>query len=79
MAEDADADSYRDLLHEIDRAFDGFERSAVRHGWMGDQGLSADAADSAGGEAANVARLARERIDLPAFVAAAIARRRWVW
>ncbi len=47
VAEEANADAYRDLLHEIDRAFDGFDRSAVRHGWMADHGLNAGAAQMA--------------------------------
>ena len=34
VAEEADAAAYRDLLHEIDRAYAGFERMAVRHGWL---------------------------------------------
>lgn len=38
IAEVEDAGAYRDLLHEIDRAFDGFARSAVRHGWLDAQG-----------------------------------------
>jgi hypothetical protein len=74
VAEEANADAYRDLLHEIDRAFDGFDRSAVRYGWMADHGLNAGAAQIA------AATAARRRsgtmighIDLPDFVAAAIA------
>jgi hypothetical protein len=74
VGEEENADAYRDLLREIDRAFVGFERSAVRHGWLADQGLNADAAQ------VTVAAAARQRsdallghVDLPAFVAAAIA------
>jgi hypothetical protein len=74
VAEEANAGAYRDLLQEIDRAFDGFDRSAVRHGWLADRGLNADAAQIA------TASTARQRggvllgeIDLPDFVAAAIA------
>ena len=52
VAEEANADAYRDLLHEIDRAFDGFDRSAVRHGWLDDRGLNADAAQMAAASAA---------------------------
>ena len=75
VAEEANADAYRDLLHEIDRAFDGFDRSAVRHGWLADHGLNADAAQMA---AASTARRrsgadCSDHIDLPDFVAAAIA------
>ncbi len=35
-AETANLGAYRDLLHEVDRAFNGFDRSAVRHGWRAD-------------------------------------------
>ncbi|MFL5288196.1 MAG: hypothetical protein ACJ8AW_46370, partial [Rhodopila sp.] len=34
-AEDSDSDAYRDLLREIDRAFQSFDHMAVRDGWMG--------------------------------------------
>jgi hypothetical protein len=67
-AEALNADAYRDLLREIDRAFDGFDRSAVRHGWWVDQGSVADVSVGAGTSAALSA------IDLPEFVAAAIGR-----
>ena len=33
-AEDTDSDAYRDLLREIDRAFQSFDEMAVRHGWL---------------------------------------------
>jgi ERCC4-related helicase len=33
-AEDTDSDCYRDLLREIDRAFQSFDHMAVRHGWL---------------------------------------------
>jgi superfamily II DNA or RNA helicase len=33
-AEDTDSESYRDLLREIDRAFQSFDHMAVRHGWL---------------------------------------------
>jgi superfamily II DNA or RNA helicase len=33
-AEDTDSESYRDLLREIDRAFQSFDYMAVRHGWL---------------------------------------------
>ena len=73
-AEEANADAYRDLLHEIDRAFDGFDRSAVRHGWMADHGLNADAAQMAAAAAAQRRSDALlGHVDLPDFVAAAIA------
>ena len=67
-AEASNADGYRDLLREIDRAFDGFERSAVRHGWWADQGDSNQVSAGVGTNAALSA------IDLPEFVAAAIGR-----
>ena len=75
VAEEANADAYRDLLHEIDRAFDGFDRSAVRHGWMADHGLNADAAQIAAASACAAAQRCgcSVTIDLPDFVAAAIA------
>jgi ERCC4-related helicase len=41
-AEGSNATAVRDLLHEIDRAFAGHERHAVRHGWLAEQGLNAD-------------------------------------
>ncbi|HEY2616780.1 MAG TPA: helicase-related protein [Acetobacteraceae bacterium] len=73
VAEAANADAYRDLLHEIDRAFDGFDRSAVRHGWLDDRGVHAGATPM---EAASAARARGDaslgHIDLPDFVAAAI-------
>lgn len=62
VAEESGAGSYRDLLREIDRAFDGFDRSAVRHGWLG---------EAVGDDAS--AHPHDSDIDLPAFVAAAIA------
>jgi superfamily II DNA or RNA helicase len=61
VAEESGAGSYRDLQREIDRAFDGFDRSAVRHGWFSEpvsDGVSVPRHHS--------------DIDLPAFVAAAI-------
>ncbi|HEY1410632.1 MAG TPA: SNF2-related protein, partial [Rhodopila sp.] len=33
-AEDTSSDAYRDLLREIDRAFQSFDHMAVRHGWL---------------------------------------------
>jgi hypothetical protein len=74
VAEEANADAYRDLLHEIDRAFDGFDRSAVRHGWMADHGLNAGAAQiAAAAEARRRSRAVLGHIDLPDFVAAVAA------
>jgi superfamily II DNA or RNA helicase len=60
-AEDTDSESYRDLLREIDRAFQSFDHMAVRHGWL------------SGGETGPM--LAPEEttgIDLPAFVASTL-------
>ncbi len=72
-AEEANAEAYRDLLHEIERAFQGFDRSAVRHGWFADRGLNADAAQM---EAANAARRRSNamlgHVDLADFVISAI-------
>jgi hypothetical protein len=73
VAEEANADAYRDLPHEIDRAFNGFDRSAVRHGWLDDRGPHADAAPMAAASAARAGGAAcLGHIDLPDFVAAAI-------
>jgi superfamily II DNA or RNA helicase len=40
-AEDTDSESYRDLLREIDRAFQSFDHMAVRHGWLSGGEVSA--------------------------------------
>jgi hypothetical protein len=73
-AEEANAEAYRDLLHEIDRAYQGYDRSAVRHGWLAGRGLNADAAQV---QAANAARrrsdAALGHVDLADFVANAVA------
>jgi hypothetical protein len=70
----ANAASLRDLLHEIDRAFTGYERHSVRHGWLAEQGLNADLGHAL---AADAARRRSDtllgHIDLADFVAAAIA------
>ena len=58
--------AYRDLLHEIDRAFDGFDRSAVRHGWMADHGLNAGAAQMAAASACAAAERCGSRSHRPA-------------
>jgi hypothetical protein len=72
-AEEANAESYRDLLHEIDRALRGYDHSAVRHGWLANRGLNADAAQM---QAANAARRRSDallgHVDLRAFVSNAI-------
>ncbi len=73
MAEDLDADIWRDMLREIDRAYDGFEPMAVRHGWASGVGLNADPRLLAGGAAAHdAARAMTGGIDPARFVAAAI-------
>jgi superfamily II DNA or RNA helicase len=60
-AEDTDSDAYRDLLREIDRAFQSFDHMAVRHGWL------------SGGEAQEPPPAeATTGIDLPAFVASVL-------
>ena len=51
VGEETNAERYRDLVHEIDRAFAGYERIAARHGWMADRGLNADAALAARADA----------------------------
>ena len=74
VAEAGNAAAFRDLLHEIDRAFAGHERHAVRHGWLVEQGLNADLGQTA---AASAARQRGDallgHIDLAGFVAASIA------
>ncbi|HTB46083.1 MAG TPA: helicase-related protein [Acetobacteraceae bacterium] len=73
VAEAGNAAAFRDLLHEIDRAFAGHERHSVRHGWLVEQGLNADLKQMA---AADTARQRSDtllgHIDLADFVAAAI-------
>ncbi len=66
-AETTNAEPYRQLLREIDRAFHGFDRSAVRHGWLDDHELTADA-----GSAAPMREATVGAVDLPDFVTAAI-------
>ncbi|MDR3538152.1 MAG: SNF2-related protein [Acetobacteraceae bacterium] len=72
-AEALDLDAYRALRQEIDRAYDGFERMALRHGWLADQGVQA------GADQLIAATRAHRRtgkllgcIDLAAFVRAAV-------
>ncbi|HVC60599.1 MAG TPA: helicase-related protein [Acetobacteraceae bacterium] len=73
VAESSNAAAFRDLLHEIDRAFAGHERHAVRHGWLVEQGLNADLGQMAGADAARRRSDALVgHIDLRDFVAAAI-------
>jgi len=61
-AEDSNSDAYRDLLREIDRAFESFDHMAVRHGWMA-------GADSLGPPADPPVNA----IDLAGFVASVLA------
>ncbi len=71
--QEENSNAYRDLLREIDRAFAGFDRSAVRHGWLTDQGSNADAARAAIAQATRLRGDAQlGGFDLPDFVAAAI-------
>lgn len=73
-ANEARTEAYRDLLHEIDRAYEGFDGMAARHGWLAGQGLNADAALMAtAAQARQTAKRHAARIDLPDFVAAAAA------
>ena len=73
-AETDNAAALRDLLHEIDRAFAGYERQAVRHGWLAEQGLNADLRQVGAADAARQRGDALSgHIDLSTFVAAAIA------
>ncbi len=72
-AEQVNADGYRGLLREIDRAFDSFDRSAVRYGWLAAQGLNAGPAllaDAVQTGYHNEAPFGQ--IDLVDFVAAAV-------
>jgi superfamily II DNA or RNA helicase len=60
-AEDTDSEAYRDLLREIDRAFQSFDQMAVRHGWLsGGEGRESMPAE------------APASIDLVAFVRSAL-------
>lgn len=68
----AETVAYRALLHEIDRAYEGFDGMAVRHGWFAGQGQNAEAEHMH--LATQVHGVARERAlawDLNDFVAAA--------
>ncbi len=58
--EDHGTDAYRDLLREIDRAFQSFDRMAVRHGWQ------------PGGDPPEPPPVSGAGIDLPAFVASVL-------
>ena len=73
-AEADNAAALRDLLHEIDRAFAGYERQAVRHGWLAGQGLNADLRQAAeAGGARRRSDALSGHVDLAGFVADAIA------
>ncbi len=73
VAEASNAAAFRDLLHEIDRAFAGHERHSVRHGWLVEQGLNADLGQVAAADAVrHRSDTLLGHIDLAAFVAAAI-------
>ncbi len=65
-------EAYRDLLHEIDRAYEGFDRLAARHGWFAGQGLNAGAAQMAmATKAGQTAARDAARVDLPDFLSRA--------
>ena len=73
VGEETNADTYRDLVHEIDRAFEGYERIAARHGWMADRGLNADVAQMAAADAGRRrGDAALAHVDLLEFVTEAI-------
>jgi superfamily II DNA or RNA helicase len=56
-AEETDSEAYRDLLREIDRAFQSFDQQAVRHAWLsGGEGLEPTPPET------------RHDIDLNAFI-----------
>lgn len=59
-AEDHGTDAYRDLLREIDRAFQSFDRMAVCHGWL------------PGGDPPEPPSVPGTGIDLPGFVASVL-------
>ena len=68
----AQTDTYRALLHEIDRAYEGFDGMAVRHGWFAGQGPNADPAPlRAAIQAQQTAARHAAEVDLAAFVAEA--------
>ncbi len=73
-ATDAQTEAYRTLLHEIDRAYEGFDGMAVRHGWFAGQNPNADPAPLRAAIHArrSAARRAAE-VDLADFVAQASA------
>ena len=72
-AEEANAEAYLDLLREIDRAFQGYDRNAVRHGWLADRGLNADAMlVQAANSARQRGRASLGHVDLTDFVFCAI-------
>lgn len=58
--EDTESESYRDLLREIDRAFQSFDQMAVRHGWL------------SGGESAEPAENCAPGFELTAFIASVL-------
>jgi superfamily II DNA or RNA helicase len=66
-AQESNADAYKDLLREIDRAFAASDHSAVRYGWLSDQTITVEATAERCDTTSNCA------IDLPDFVAGAIA------
>jgi superfamily II DNA or RNA helicase len=72
-AETANLGAYRDLLREIDRAFNGLDRSVVRHGWRADHAAITDTSQSlAASSVKQRSDVLLGHIDLPDFIAAAI-------
>ncbi|MGE0417913.1 MAG: helicase-related protein, partial [Acetobacteraceae bacterium] len=73
IAEEAEAEPWRDLLREIDRAYHGFEPTSVRHGWAASQGVNADSGGLAqGARVRDAAEIMTGAIDLAMFVRDAI-------
>ena len=70
MADSAGTDAFRDLSREIDRAYDGFEQMAVRHGWLAARGMNADSGQLAA--AVRSRRRMPRAIDLGEFVKAVL-------
>src|SRR5262249_53048227 len=52
VGEETNIEGYRDLVHEIERAFESYERIAVGHGWLADHGMSSDVSQVAVADAA---------------------------
>ena len=71
-AAEAPIEAFRMLLHEIDRAYEGFDGMAVRHGWFAGQGLNTNAAPMrVATQAARAATCQAATVDLENFVSRA--------